>query len=84
MYLESLKNKLIQANVPQDEWKLLLISHLTGKYLVMIQDIEADPGYGFEECNLEFLIAVASHQRWLDSSFTSFEQLMRRIWEQHS
>ena len=48
VYLESLKNKLIQANVPQDEWKLLLISHLTGKYLVMIQDIEADPGYGLE------------------------------------
>ena len=32
LYLESFKNKLIQANVPQDEWKLLLISHLTGKY----------------------------------------------------
>ena len=48
VYLESLKNKLMQANVPQDEWKLLLISHLIGKYLFIIQDIEADPGYGFE------------------------------------
>ena len=55
VYLESLKNKLIQANVPQDEWKLLLISHLTGKYLVMIQDIEADPGYGFEEVQSRIL-----------------------------
>ena len=55
VYLESLKNKLIQANVPQDEWKLLLISHLTGKYLVMIQDIEAHPGYGFEEVQSRIL-----------------------------
>ena len=55
MYIESLKNKLIQANVPQDERKLLLIYHLTGKYLVMIQDIEADSGYGFEEVQSRIL-----------------------------
>ena len=55
VYSESLKNKLIQDNFPQDEWKLLLISHLTGRYLVMIQDIKADPGYGFEEVQSRIL-----------------------------
>ena len=73
VYLESLKNKLIQANVPQDEWKLLLISHLTGKYLVMIQDIEADPGYGFEEVQSRILDCCGLTSTMAGQQFHKFQ-----------
>ena len=48
-YLNSIRFSLTQADVPHDEWKLVLLTKLNDRCKHIVSDIELDGDYDFEE-----------------------------------
>ena len=48
-YLNSLRSSLTQADVPHDEWKLVLLTKLNDRCKHIVSDIELNGDYDFEE-----------------------------------
>ena len=58
LYIQGLENDLQQANIPLNQWKLILTTRLTPILKDFIRDLQADPAYTFADVKVRLLDSV--------------------------
>ena len=58
LYIQGLENDLQQANIPLNQWKLILTTRLTPSLKDFIRNLQADPAYTFADVKARLLDSV--------------------------